>query len=331
MGTSAADMQRLFGKVILFVGVEAQHWTLSTFQGAAKLARSLGVDTISPKRCDGSIKWYDTAEQLHREREAVLAEGVGYAPFLYAYGPKFGDQQIRDECACLAEMASANDGCVIVDMETEWDGQVAAASLFESIMRPLPLVLGITTWADPTQQGWLGVAQALSPCANLWIPQQYDNWLANQPVPAEETILQPGVDLSSEFGPNDVLDIVKRIAARGQSAWLWDYNYAVRNQPFTRTLAAILHGEPHALDQLPVAAIAAGESATPDAGFSHAYVTTAADTTLAEVGAQLGIGNWYEQLYKPNMEAIEQAARAAGHPGSSSGVIIVAGVKLNYN
>jgi hypothetical protein len=215
-------------------------------------------------------------------------------------------------------------------MEAEWNGNVAAASAFCQNMRPWSGVLGITTWADPVQQDWLGVARAIAPCANLWIPQQYDNWLAAQAVPSEETIIQPGIDLSTEFGPNNVLALVKLIAGRHESAWFWEYVYAQENQNFVRTLTAILHGE--TLAELPGLVDIAQELTPPDPGYQFAYVTGPNDTSLADIAGHLGVSNWFEQLYKPNMVAIESAAAAAGHAaGSSGGLVIAAGVKLNYN
>lgn len=325
---TAADMQRDFGRVVLFIGVEAQHWTVATFTAAAKAAKALGIDTLCPKRADGSIRWYGSPDELAAEYKAVEAEGVKYVPFGYCYGPKFGNQQIHDECAVLEEMARECGGLVVADMETEWDNQLAAARLFESIMRPVPCVLGVTTWADPAYMGWLGVAQAIAPCVNVWIPQQYNSWLAAQPVPAEETIVQPGIDLSNEFGANDVVAIARAAASRRESVWVWEYTYAQRYSSLMLEIARIMHAGPPAL-------VAEGNTAalaiTPDTGFDHAVITTDS-TSLGQLAARAGLSNWYQELYKPNMEAIEAGARAAGNPaGSSGGTVIVPGVKLNYN
>lgn len=244
MAPTGADLQKIYGHVILFIGVQAYHWSVADIGNAARFARSVGADSICVKRCDGSIKWYGDAANLRAERAAALAAGVGYVPMLYSYGPKFGDQQIRDECACLIEMAENNGNAgVLCDMETEWDNQVAAAQHFEQIMRPAPIILGVTSWADPAYQGWIMVTQALAPAVNYWVPQQYDNWLAEQPLPSEVTIVQPGIDLSQEFGPNGVVSIVDRIAARGESCWIWEYTYAEQNPGLMRQISAILHAE----------------------------------------------------------------------------------------
>lgn len=326
---TAEDVRKLFGLTVLFVGVEAQHWTLSTFIGAARFARSLGVDTLCVKRADGSIKWYESAQQLDQERQAVLSQGCGYVPFLYAYGPKFGDQQIHDECAVLTEMMHVNAGSVVVDMEAEWDGAIHAAEIFNELMRPVPGILGITTWADPGEQNWLGVAAALAPCCNVWIPQRYDNWLAVQPLPPEMTIIHSGLDLSQEFGANNPLAIAARTHKAGGSVWLWEIAFARQSPTIVDAIVKLMHDVTtvnFATDALPVTA----GNAVPDAGFNHCVVSLPGDT-LGSLAEQLGLSNWVQDLYKPNMQAIEDAARRYGLPGSDGGIVLMAGVKLNYN
>lgn len=218
------------GKVVLFIGNECEHWTPEEFANAAKEARAWGVDTIAPKRMNGGQRWYDSPAHLAAERAAVLAEGCGYLPFGYCYGPAFNDQQIREECAILAEIMRVNDGIVCADMEAEWNGYVSAAQLFESLMRPVPGQLVISTWADPLQQNWAAVVRALAPCVDAWGPQQYNNWLAAQEstlVGLGETCLQPEIDLSQEFGPNNPVQIAEEARARGHtSIYLWELGFA---------------------------------------------------------------------------------------------------------
>lgn len=236
-GKTAEDMQKLFGKAVLFVFPDVS-WSVSRFAGMAAAAKSLGFDTVSPKIGEGTQAWY-SLEAVKEQRTAVLAAGCGYAPFWYSVGPKFGI--VAAEARMMQQYGDANDGILIADMEVEWNGQVAAAKQFESLFRPWNGVLGVTTWADPIYQNWLGVMAALAPAVNLWIPQRYDNWLASQGLPPEATIVQAAVDLSQEFGPNNVTSQVLRIAAAGGSAWIWDNAYAQANPGLARQLTSILH------------------------------------------------------------------------------------------
>jgi hypothetical protein len=236
-GTSAADMQKLFGRAVLFVFPDVG-WSVKQFAGMASAAKALGFDTISPKIGEGTQAWY-SLDAVKQQRAAVLAAGCGYAPFWYSVGPKFGI--VAAEARMMQQYGDANAGVIISDMETEWDGQVAAAEQFASIFRPWVGTLGVTTWADPIYQNWVGVMAALAPAVNVWIPQRYDNWLASQALPAEATIIQPAVDLSQEFGPNNVTSQVLRIASRGGTAWIWDNAFARANPGLARNLTAILH------------------------------------------------------------------------------------------
>lgn len=235
-------LAQICGRSVLFIGIEAHEWTVQQIAQKALWAHQQGVDTVAVKRADGGIKWYRDAAQLRAERAAVLAEGCGYLPFLYSYGPRFGDQQIRDECAILQEIGDNNDGVTTVDMEVEWNGQVQAADLFESIMRPWPGKLIVSTWADPLQQDWANVVKALAPCVDAWGPQQYDNWLDaqnQQLVNLGETVIFPELDLSQEFGPNDVLGNVRTALQRGQkSIWFWELALAERDPRLLRACIA---------------------------------------------------------------------------------------------
>lgn len=231
MGDVAREAAAECGAVVLFIGVECKDWTPQEFADAAKFARAHGVDTICPKRADGSIKWYNTPEQLAAERAAVLAEGCGYLPFTYCYGPRFGTQQVHDECAVLAEIMAHNDNCVCADLEAEWDGQPEAGQLFSNLMRPIPGLLYLTTWADPLNQNF--PVRQIAACVNAWIPQDYDNWLVaceQQQIGVGMSIRFAALDLTQEFGPNNVAGNAAAMKARGHlSMWLWEYAVAVNN------------------------------------------------------------------------------------------------------
>ena len=72
--TNCAKATEVAGKVVLFIGTECRTWSIEDFANAARNARAMGVDTISPKRLDGGIRWYGDASWLREERAAVLEE-----------------------------------------------------------------------------------------------------------------------------------------------------------------------------------------------------------------------------------------------------------------
>ncbi len=323
---NCAKATEVAGKVVLFIGVECRTWSIGDFARAARNARAMGVDSISPKRLDGGIRWYGDVARLREERAAVLAEGCGYLPFAYCYGPRFGDAQIADECHLLAEIMEANDGSVCADMEVEWNGRVAEAERFAALMRPVAGLLYLTSWADPRQQDWLGVTRALAPCVNAWVPQQYDNWLAAQEaqlVALGETCVQPALDLTGEFGANDPFALARQALARGHTTlWLWEYQPALRNPNLTRSIAAAM-GNPLA-SGAPVALPAPQRPPR-----QRAYVVRSGDT-LSEIATRLNLPNWYADLYLPTRALIEATARAHGEPDSHDGWLIYPGEALKY-
>lgn len=231
-----AAMQQLYGGNILWTGGETRDWSVADFGHLAQQARALGFDTICVKRADGGQRWYSSPDQLKQEAEAAAAEGCGYLPFSYCYGPRFsrandafpGEQQVRDECAILIELARAVPcHSSQADMEAEYNGAVKCAELFCSLMREASdITLSVSTWADPAIQNWEGVAAALAPCVNAWVVQRYTDWLSHQPLPAEETCVMPGVDLSQEFGQNHPADI----AAGHPSVFVWYEGFAFMGQ-----------------------------------------------------------------------------------------------------
>lgn len=241
-----ATVAKQCGRTVLWVGVETHGWTQAEWRAAGQFARSVGIDSICAKVADGGIRWYGSAQQLlHDIRDVVLTTGAGFIPFSYCYGPKFGMSQVHDECAILAEMMSV---CPIVqaDMEAEYNGATAAASLFESLMRPVPGLLSVSTWADPVQQQWEGVAHTIAPCVNQWVIQQYTNWLAAQEGqydPAVFTCIAPGVDLRPEFGADNALAIAEAARAHGhQTLYIWEYESARANPGLVRQIVAAMAG-----------------------------------------------------------------------------------------
>lgn len=306
------------GRVILFIGVECARWTPANFARAARAARAMGVDAIAPKRLDGSVPWYATRAHLREERAAVLAEGVGYIPFAYLYGPRLGPNQITEECRLLAEMMDANEGSACADLESEWNGRAEAATHFAELMRPITGFLYLTTWANPYQQNWTAVTHALAPCVNAWVPQQYTDWLAareSQLIGLGASCIQPALDLTNEFGANDPLALVRQARDRGhKSVWLWEYQPALAHQEYVRAIAAVMAG---------------ANPPTPKPIGQREYTIQPSDT-LVGIAYRLGLGHWRASLYEPNRVAIEAAARAHGHPDSLDGQLIYPGETLLY-
>jgi hypothetical protein len=303
----------------LFIGNECEHWTPQQFADAGRFARSIGCDTIAPKRANGNQKWYVSPAQLQMERAAVLAVGCGYLPFMYCYGPAFGSEQIHIEAATLREMMAVCDGMACADMESEWNGKVAEAELFASLMAGHGGILTVSTWADPREQNWMGVLDALRPVVDVWGPQQYTNWLEGRAGElAGESCIQPEFDLSPSFGPDNVLQLVADAKQRGElSIWLWEYQYAQSNPVLVHQISSLFGSSSPVPPPAP-----------PPVGW-QSYVVQAGDS-LGEIAAFLKLGSWFSDLYQPNMGEIEATARQHGQPNSEMGHWIYPNEVLKY-
>lgn len=249
----ASPQQRFstdMGRVALFVANEAQGMNASALASVARQARSIGVDTLCVKRAEGTGRWYNSPGQIAEEYKAVTEAGCGYVPFTYMYGPRFGSNQVTGECQILTELTDAiasargGEGFVIADMELEWNNQPWAAAQMREWMINKPGLLGVTTWADPDQQGWDQVVRELLPVVNSWIPQAYNNWLSNAVAEGQnlgELNIEPAIDLSQEFGANDQIAIAQTAKARGESTiWLWEYTLTGSQRQLVQNLAGLM-------------------------------------------------------------------------------------------
>lgn len=325
------------GHSVIFIGNECQFWTVADFVAAARIAQSLGIDTICPKRGNGTERWYGEPAHLAAEYQAVHAIGMGYLPFAYCYGPRFGLAFVDQECAILREMQTAiasveptHTGFVCADLEAEWNNRPDAAQRFVAAMRDKAGILYLTTWGDPVQQGWSAVISALRECVDAWLPQQYSDWLAAQEgefAGIDAMIIEPVIDLTSEFGSNHPLIIVQEAMRRGQTTiWLWEYTVALANRQLTQDIAHVLHQQP-VTSPVPPPPILTPVQPQPIPVHSNSIYTVQRGDTLSAIAARLGIGSW-QDLYRNNHALIEQTARAHGYASSQNGNLIFPGMKL---
>jgi hypothetical protein len=325
----------IMGKTALFVGTECYRWDVNAIVRAARNAAAMGCDALVIKRWDGQLRWYGHTDRLLLERQAVesVAPGFKYIPFGYLYGAKLGSGQIAGEASLLLEVLRAV-GVACADMEREWDGDRANAVQLATALKEHPGTLIVSTWADPVQQNWTSVIDALINVVDAWGPQQYTNWLAAQEQ--EFTMLRgkdliPAFDLTSEFGANDPVKLVQGAIARGHSAvWLWEYQQALRNPNFPRMLAALLgkgytNNQPTRLPHNPQ------QSRPP----RRSSVMVEPGDSLFSIAERLNRQqrlalNWFHDLYLPNRVNLDKVARMHDKPDSAGGSLIFPGTSLVY-
>src|SRR6266852_2147054 len=241
------------GHVVMFVGNECLYWTPQQFGLAARNAKALGCDALCAKRLNGMQKWYGTPQRLAQEAAAIEAEGVIPMGMGYLYGPIFGEDQIRAECAGMAEMAPAYSGLMVVDMEREWNNKSSDAKLFAECMsqekdmlrsRGVHPLLIVSTWADPYQQSWQDVFRAIESVTDVFGPQQYTNWLAAQEtqlVALGGKCIQPEVSLNYPHAINDYGAIIELAHTHGHSTvWLWEYGSMIGREGNIKVIAHLM-------------------------------------------------------------------------------------------
>lgn len=227
---SCNEIAALLGSHLLFLGVETATWNNIQFMQAADFARSHHVDNLLLKVADGTNLWYGGMSGFKSIASTIHSQGVGCIPYTYSYCNKFGalDTEVGILLAFMQEC-----GVVVMDAEQEWNGQVNAAQHLCSRMQSAQGSFLVSTWADPDLQNWQGVIQALNPCVSAYMPQQYTNYLAScwpQFAAAGAACLQPTIDMTQDFGPNDAVSIAKAAHDQGHTAIsVWHYETAAAN------------------------------------------------------------------------------------------------------
>jgi len=244
------------GKVALFVPNEALNMSVQQLEDVARQSRAIGIDTLVVKFADGTGKWYTSHQEVIDKYHACTSQGVGMLPFTYCYGYGNGtrdNNQVDKECAILLDLTQAikeargnnQEGFVMADLESEWNGQVGAAQRFVSNMNNQPGLLSITTWSDPNQQSWQSVARTLVPVVNAWIPQAYNDWLYSQLWQEKslgELNIQPAFDLSQEFGPNHPLNDVLKARQNGlTTVYLWTLSLLTSQAATVSEIVRVMH------------------------------------------------------------------------------------------
>lgn len=228
---SCQDIANQTGRHLLFLGTGTAEWSPDQFKHAAQFAKAHGIDSLLLKCADGGSWWYGGLAGYLAIRNIILAEGVGVIPYTYSYGNKFN--ALDAEISILQDLLNQSGHIACVDMEAEWNSQVAWAQHFCSKMQGHPGTLLVSTWADPSQQAWTGVLQALNPCVSSYLPQQYNNSLATywqEFAASGAACLQPTVTMTQDFGPNDPVNIAKIAHDQGHTAIsVWHFDTAAAN------------------------------------------------------------------------------------------------------
>jgi hypothetical protein len=234
-------MQALYkgGPRVLFIGIESFNWNANQFVQAAQFAKQHGLTGVALKVAEGSNLWYSGYNGIAQHISDMEKQGIKVLPYCYSYA-----QYVQAEIPIYIELMKRFGG-VILDMESEYNGQVQAAEAINAALKPIPGYTYITTWADPDLQNWRGVMSALNPCTNAWIPQAYDNFLqSTMDTEFAGGNFYPAIDLSAEFGANDAVGIARDAQSRkDQAIFIWEYQMAVSNPTLLANIVKAFPGQ----------------------------------------------------------------------------------------
>jgi hypothetical protein len=243
MEVKAGGVFDRLGHVPLWTGNETARWSLSDFHNAAVTARGLGCTCLIIKIADGTNVWYGGLGGWQKALDAVQNANLHAVAYTYCYGDKF--HALGDEIKILADAMRAR-GIVIADMESEFDGQNGWANTVCNVLKPVPGIFGVTTWANPNGHRWQGVLSALAPCSNFWMPQVYTDYLAglyHQQYRPYKVPYFPILHMGEEYGANHQVATAR--AAGTPIISIWEYQPATSSHAgIVRQIAAIFGG-PH--------------------------------------------------------------------------------------
>jgi hypothetical protein len=234
------------GPVSLFIGIESAGWNEQEFTDVGQFAKSHGITCIFLKCFEVGSKegdvWYGGMNGIDANINLIKAEGVACIPYGFLYGDTFGNLSKEID---VAKQLLSNYGVLCLDMEgSYWANQSSAgwANQIATALQTIPGQLWVSCVANPVDAGQLPFLQAMLPATNVFMPMVYSDYLATK-YEADfkrlgATCAQPTIDLSGEFGPNNVPAIVAQIVTSGaQALSMWEYQSA---QQYASTLDQVM-------------------------------------------------------------------------------------------
>ena len=231
---SCQDDATFMGPVSLFIGIESANWSTQQFIDAANFCKQHKIATIILKVAEvgspaGDI-WYGGIAGVKSVVQTIKNAGVNVLTYQFLNGlpsePGIA-KQFLDTFATH---------CLDIEGDT-WVGQsgVNVAQSLNNVLQSSPAKLYVSCPANPVSAGQEGAFKALSPSVNVWMPMVYSTYLDSKweteikQINAQACI-QPTLDLSQEFGPNDPAAIARHFKSAGCLAMsCWEYAIAEQN------------------------------------------------------------------------------------------------------
>lgn len=225
--TLCQDDAALVGQVSLFCGIETAKWGTQDFLSLADFCKQHGVRTLFVKvfqvGSDEGDFWYG-GEQAWDNIYQELQQQVNVIPYGYSY---MLDLQ-KDEAICKYILQKYGKLCLDLEGQ-QWEGQsgFTYAQALCNVLSPIPGKVWLSHPADFESNNQSPFMQAIAPCVNVFMPMCYSDHLTAVYKAQLATInanacVQPTLDDSTEFGPNNFLgnaSIVKNNGGLAVSVW----------------------------------------------------------------------------------------------------------------
>lgn len=252
------DDANFVGPVSLFCGIETANWSNQQFLAIGNFCKQHGIKTLFIKVSEvgsraGDI-WYGGIDGFDKNvYQPLKAIGINVIPYQFSYGPSSSNFQ-TDINIAVQFIQKYNVHCLDIE-GADWEGDTNSAaakcaSQLAAALKPLPGKLWLSLPADYANNNQNATFQALAAATNVFMPMAYSDHLTqvykSQMLALNSgACIQPTLDLSQEFGANDVLANAKKIKADGCPAVsLWYEGFATQNPSLVDQIVSVFGGSP---------------------------------------------------------------------------------------
>ncbi len=239
MGSPATQA---LGRVGLFFGVETYSYTDVQWSYAASFCKAHKVNFAIIKVFESTQgEWYGGNYAPIFKHFTDLGVKVLPYGFLYGSGVTQGGRSLAWEIATLKKYMT-NWGMVCADMEGSWwSGNAGDAQAIHDALASQPGLFLASVPANPDT----GTFRPMASVIDMAMPMSYDDYLVSVTAGNMAAIgsmpVSPTLDLSNEFGPNNLVGNAGW-AKQYEQVTFWDFGFASGNQPLFDQIVSIVQG-----------------------------------------------------------------------------------------
>lgn len=225
------------GRIGIFFGVDTYSWTTAQWQNAVQFCVDHRINFAIIKVFEITQgEWYSGG--FASIAKLFTDKGVQVLP----YGFLYGGSGLQWEIGMLEKYEAAY-GVVCADMEGQWwwNNPADGATLANALSKQSGLFFGSIP-ADPSANSFQPMSKTM-----MAMPMSYDDSLVAATNADMAQVggmpVYPTLDLSNEFGPNNVLANARWAAGFDQVS-LWYYGFAVQNPTLLDQVVTIIGSLP---------------------------------------------------------------------------------------